>query len=268
MERKSHLSDATVPLGTNVNYECILNHYFADQDVPVEKSLNLTCPDDGMIVAPSWPECIAGETSFNSVLCCTSIITLLAMSFSSSSSCLPLWSFIAKLSKHHTRLADWRHDKLSRRLPVKSLNRNSPEDLFYYLHLYSYSCVDERFNIKVPSWGNSSMKQIGTRCMWSKKWTLEPFLAELECELIRCRPPPIKSSRKLISSHVVGEDVIVNDQIEFRCFNSPSEHFFESDRGSISLTLTCLRTGEYDEPSQWPNCVPGTSSLWAHFEGF
>ena len=105
------------------------------------------------------------------------------------------------------------------------------------------------------------MKQVGTLCMWSEKWNLEPNLSELECELIRCRAPPVKASRKLISSYVLGEDVIVNDQIEYSCYISPSQHYFESDRGSSSLTLTCLDTGEYDEPSEWPNCVPGDSSF-------
>ena len=65
MERASHVNNTFVSLGTSLTYTCLDNHYFAGQDIPINRTIYLTCStSDGIIHAPAvWPNCIEGRAT-------------------------------------------------------------------------------------------------------------------------------------------------------------------------------------------------------------
>ncbi len=55
-----------------------------------------------------------------------------------------------------------------------------------------------------------------------------------------------------------GDPIDFGDQLSYKCHDG---FYFEEDRDKETYAIECLPNGKYDDPEEWPTCLPGNENL-------
>ena len=91
-------------------------------------------------------------------------------------------------------------------------------------------------------------------CQWNMEW--DTYAVD-ECVWVACMYPPVPEGRGLAAVWE-GEPVEFFENVTYTC--ASSNLFFEEDRSKQDFEVTCLDSGYFDTPWDWPKCVSSKSS--------
>ena len=90
------------------------------------------------------------------------------------------------------------------------------------------------------------------QCNWNNSWTLYDSLDD--CVWTQCINPPDPPAAALIMSTWSGDPVDFYDNVSYVC--AGENLFFEWDREMVEFNVSCLPGGAWDNPLEWPVCLP------------
>ena len=90
------------------------------------------------------------------------------------------------------------------------------------------------------------------QCNWNNSWTLYDSLDD--CVWTQCINPPDPPAAALIMSTWSGDPVDFYDNVSYVC--AGENLFFEWDREMVEFNVSCLPGGAWDNPIEWPICLP------------
>ena len=89
-------------------------------------------------------------------------------------------------------------------------------------------------------------------CNWNQTWTLYDTIDS--CVWTQCLYPPDPPPGARLASTWSGEPVDFYGNVSFVC--EEEELYFEWDRDMEEFNITCELGGNWDEPAEWPICLP------------
>ena len=90
------------------------------------------------------------------------------------------------------------------------------------------------------------------QCNWNNTWTKVDTIDD--CVWVQCLYPPTPPPETLLTDTWSGDPVEFYDNVSYVC--PGDDLFFEWDRDLESYNISCLPGGSWDEPIDWPICVP------------
>lgn len=94
-------------------------------------------------------------------------------------------------------------------------------------------------------------------CNWNKTWTVYDTIDE--CVWTQCLNPPDPPPGTLLASTWSGEPVDFYGNVSYVC--EDENLYFEWDRDMEEFNITCQLGGSWDEPLEWPVCLPSKIRL-------
>ena len=89
-------------------------------------------------------------------------------------------------------------------------------------------------------------------CNWNQTWTLYDTIDS--CVWTQCLNPPTPPPTTRLASTWSGDPVDFYGNVSFVC--EEEELYFEWDREMEEFNITCQLGGTWDEPEEWPVCLP------------
>ena len=88
-------------------------------------------------------------------------------------------------------------------------------------------------------------------CNWKQTWTKVDYLDE--CIWTQCLNPPLPPEENLLDSTWDANPVEFGNNVSFVC---GEDLYFLWDRDMAEFNVSCLDDGTWEDPAEWPVCVP------------
>ena len=88
-------------------------------------------------------------------------------------------------------------------------------------------------------------------CNWNQTWTKVDYLDE--CIWTQCLNPPYPPEENLLDSTWDQNPVEFGNNVSYVCGENL---YFLWDRDMTEFNVTCLGDGTWEDPTEWPVCVP------------
>ena len=88
-------------------------------------------------------------------------------------------------------------------------------------------------------------------CNWNQTWTKVDYLDE--CIWTQCLNPPLPPEENLLDSTWDANPVEFGNNVSFVC---GEDLYFLWDRDMAEFNVSCLDDGTWEDPAEWPVCVP------------
>lgn len=127
---------------------------------------------------------------------------------------------------------------------------NSSDDVRLYGNTLTYECgLARRFLSNVS---RTTYLHKNITCLWNKTWI--PDNALEQCVWVACINPPAPPPESRMVSTWTGTPVNFTYNSSYIC--DAKDVFYEFDRREKEYNITCLNTGGWAAPYEWPACVP------------
>ena len=89
-------------------------------------------------------------------------------------------------------------------------------------------------------------------CNWNKTWTVRDYIDD--CVWVACLYPPEPPEGTFLSLLWSGDPVEFYGNVSYTC--QEDGLYFEWDRDMTEYNISCQPGGTWDQPTEWPICVP------------